>query len=326
VNDWHDLSLELWAWLALALLAGVPVAALWFGLPVAHRRLLPPPRRRDVPWELPEIYLALFVSIFYPEVFAILMQGGTGFTPRGLWGRALALPFTVGTILLALKVRSGARLYQVGLSSHRWRQDLTFGYLVWLVLTPVVLSIHVLALHFLGKGEHPFERLAQQGLSPVEWCLVVFLAVVQAPLTEELSFRGILQPWLGRHNWGSHLAFAVAAAICFPWSMLEGRWPATTDLYLLALAPILFVLAMLPGYLLLPGFVKLPRREVQALYATALLFAAFHAGVWPTPVPLFVLGLGLGWLAWRTRSLTGPFLVHALFNAVASAILLSSKG
>jgi membrane protease YdiL (CAAX protease family) len=81
-----------------------------------------------------------------------------------------------------------------------------------------------------------------------------------------------------------------------------------------------------PGYLLLPYFVRMPTREAQALYATALLFAAFHASVWPTPVPLFVLGLGLGWLAWRTQSLTGPFFVHALFNAVASAMLLTGKG
>ncbi len=55
----------------------------------------------------------------------------------------------------------------------------------------------------------------------------------------------------------------------------------------------------------------------SAIYGTSLLFAAMHSGVWPSPIALFVLGLGLGWLAYRTRSLVGPILVHALFNGVA---------
>ena len=42
--------------------------------------------------------------------------------------------------------------------------------------------------------------------------------------------------------------------------------------------------------------------------------------------PLFVLGLGLGWLALRTQSLIGPLFVHALFNAVAGTVLVISKG
>ena len=43
----------------------------------------------------------------------------------------------------------------------------------------------------------------------------------------------------------------------------------------------------------------------SAIYGTSLLFAAMHSGVWPSPIALFVLGLGLGWLAYRTRSLVG---------------------
>jgi membrane protease YdiL (CAAX protease family) len=43
---------------------------------------------------------------------------------------------------------------------------------------------------------------------------------------------------------------------------------------------------------------------------------------WPNPVPLFVLGLGLGWLAVRTNGVLVPILVHALFNAVSAVFLL----
>jgi membrane protease YdiL (CAAX protease family) len=51
-----------------------------------------------------------------------------------------------------------------------------------------------------------------------------------------------------------------------------------------------------------------------------MLFAASH-NVWPTPVPLLLLGLGLGWLASRTQSLVGPIVCHALFNGVACLVL-----
>jgi hypothetical protein len=60
-----------------------------------------------------------------------------------------------------------------------------------------------------------------------------------------------------------------------------------------------------------------------AVFGTALLFGMLHVGVWPTPIALFVLGLGLGWLAWRTQSLVGPIVLHSLFNAVGSLRFLS---
>lgn len=334
MNGWQELCLNLEVWLGLALAAGVPVALLWWSLPVGERRLLPPPRRRAAPWDFPDVYVALCAFLLYIPLFSLLLQdlpvltllyGGQKPVREivFLWSAALALPFTVGTILLAMRRLSGTRPYQLGLTTHRWRADLALGYLVWLGLTPVVLFIHFLAIRWLGSVPHPFERLAEQPLLPVEWALILFLTVVQAPLVEELLFRGVLQPWLGRRPWGGHAAVAAALAISLPWSKLDS-WPQDGQEQLLALAPALFVLAMLPGYLLLPRLTG-NVREVRAIYATALLFGAFHAAVWPSPIALFVLGLGLGWLAWRTQSLTGPIFVHALFNAVASAVLLLSK-
>src|SRR5262249_22537032 len=156
-------------------------------------------------------------------------------------------------ILLALRARSGTRPYQIGLTCHRWRQDLTLGYLLWLIFTPLVLSIHVLAMSLLGKGEHPFEQLAERGLAPADWCVLILLAVVQAPLTEELTFRGVLQPWLARRPERSHVTYVGAVVVA---QFFGGR----------SMAPALFALALLPGYLLLPRFVRMPPQETQALY------------------------------------------------------------
>jgi membrane protease YdiL (CAAX protease family) len=63
-------------------------------------------------------------------------------------------------------------------------------------------------------------------------------------------------------------------------------------------------------------------RAGSAIWATAMLFAALHSGVWPSPIPLFVLGLGLGYVAWRTRSILAPILIHGMFNAVSLIALL----
>jgi len=51
-----------------------------------------------------------------------------------------------------------------------------------------------------------------------------------------------------------------------------------------------------------------------------------HSSVWPSPIPLFVLGLGLGWLAMRTRGVFVPVIVHGLFNAVSAVFVLRGAG
>ena len=63
-------------------------------------------------------------------------------------------------------------------------------------------------------------------------------------------------------------------------------------------------------------------QHVRAIWASSALFAAVHSQVWPSPVPLFVLAIGLGYLYLRTRSLVGPVVVHGMFNAVSAVSLL----
>ncbi|HYT90114.1 MAG TPA: CPBP family intramembrane glutamic endopeptidase [Gemmataceae bacterium] len=66
-------------------------------------------------------------------------------------------------------------------------------------------------------------------------------------------------------------------------------------------------------------------QDLLAIYSNALLFAAFHSRVWPSPIALFPLSIGLGWLAYRTQSLIGPLVMHALFNGVACMVLFLSQ-
>ncbi|HEX3314741.1 MAG TPA: CPBP family intramembrane glutamic endopeptidase [Gemmataceae bacterium] len=58
-----------------------------------------------------------------------------------------------------------------------------------------------------------------------------------------------------------------------------------------------------------------------SIVGTAMFFALVH-NAWPTPIPLFFLGLVLGWLAFRTQSLVPSIVVHGLFNLVSYLALV----
>lgn len=66
-------------------------------------------------------------------------------------------------------------------------------------------------------------------------------------------------------------------------------------------------------------------RARLAIFGSAMCFAACHY-TWPSQIPLFLFGLGVGWLTYRTQSLVGALVVHGLFNAVACLMLLQRTG
>jgi membrane protease YdiL (CAAX protease family) len=213
--------------------------------------------------------------------------------------------------------------------------------LAWAVLTPIVLLVHTAVNFFFTQFEwavvdHPLSRLsaARPGLDQV---LFFFQASVAAPLVEEVLFRGVLLSWLvgGR----SLLDRVPGAGVIRLHRPAPDRrvWPvlaigivmavATTREELSLLTPtrgaVIFALILMLGWLGLRLVVR-KKRTVGAVYASAALFAVVHSEVWPSPIPLFVLGLGLGWLALRTRGVLVPAIVHGLFNAVSVLFVLRS--
>lgn len=58
-----------------------------------------------------------------------------------------------------------------------------------------------------------------------------------------------------------------------------------------------------------------------AYIGSAALFAAIHVSL-VSLLPIFLLGLALGWVYRRTRSLVAPIAMHATFNAISIAIAL----
>jgi membrane protease YdiL (CAAX protease family) len=368
--EWGEVLLTVCVWLGMAAVGGAACAALWF-LGPRQGGLLPPYRERFVPWGgLETIVLFILVFLFWPgEMLAVLneLAGPPAQADEALrenLAAALALPFQVATIFLFLWRVRRVRPFQLGIHGSRFRANVVLGYLTWLVLCPAVYAVSFVAewwyTQWAGQAPEPHTLIQMiRGEAPyLEWSLLWFLAVVVAPVVEELFFRGVLLGWLTFRPWGGDLGMVLAISI----SMV----PLTEA----SPEKMLFVLAVLPGYILLPAILRRVRqwqrvvagaavalplarpehdgppatpeeggptpiaerlqqllkflgrdqeearwRPAWAIYAAATLFALAHK--WPDCVPLFLLGLGLGWLAWRTRSLIGPMVVHALFNSVA---------
>jgi membrane protease YdiL (CAAX protease family) len=239
---------------------------------------------------------------------------------RGAWSAAVAFPLQVATVLLLLHWFSGAEPYQLGLTAHRLAGDVALGCLAWLAVVPVVYAVQGItdACYRSWTGAppepHPLTQLLTENPTVLEWTRDIFVAVIAAPVVEELLFRGVLQRWMIHRPLGAWMGIVAAFAVALA--------RAPTGSWALRLGPPVFVLLMVPPFALL-GRSAVPKRRqaAQGIYAASLLFAAAHSSVWPTPVPLFVLALALGWLAWRTQSLIAPIVLHVLFNGLTILML-----
>ncbi|HEX4611054.1 MAG TPA: CPBP family intramembrane glutamic endopeptidase [Urbifossiella sp.] len=304
---------------------------------MAPRRPAATVRRQWVPWTGFEVVVAfLVVGNVAPVVIASLLAG-SGLYPlaygpdfptsgtadpvaaavRGMWVGLCTAPLQLGGLWLARRLLfpepggpSCARTGPAVIAAGVWW---------WAVVTPPVLILHagVNAL-FVGLGwgaeEHPLAHLG--GDRPaIDRILFVLQAAAAAPAVEEVLFRGVLLGWLvgGRGRPAERRVWVVLLVAAGVAAVTGGESP---------FGPVVFALVLLAGWGGLRMWVR-KRRTIGGVYASAALFAAVHSSVWPTPVPLFALGLGLGWVAVRTNSVLAPVVVHGLFNAVSVLFVLS---
>jgi len=278
----------------------------------------------------------------WPLVLGPLLLAA-GFTPRPvgtptpeermalmrlqLLADALAFPLQIASVVLLLPRFGGIRLGQIGLTPRRLGWNILWGALGWLAITPACFAVNLGVIALYGKEaatnvqEHPFVQMAAHGLTPAGWVLLIFTATISAPVMEELLFRGALQSWLERNVWASHAAMALALLVAAAMKANEvcAAWPQGGATLTIHLLPILFILALAVPYGGVCGFSRAP--AAPAVFAASVLFASVHSFAWPSPVALFVLALGLGTLAYRSRSLAGPMVLHGLFNAVSCVLL-----
>jgi len=279
---------------------------------------------------MPLLNAAHFFDLFYDARPHEIVQR--------LWAGLFALPLSLALVFLLLNRISQTGCADLGISPARWRENIGWGCAGFVLATPIVLGLFALLNKLPNVTPHPFAVFVQQRLTPLEWGLFFYGAVVYAPITEELIFRGLLQGWLRRASLDSHLA---VLGIVSAFSVMSALPPESGDGFLefvagvnwwrLGFTAVLVVvyLGLLrrhagKGLLRAEDPAQQPGNSGLAIVGSAMSFAFVHPP-WPDPIALFLLGLILGWLASRTQSLLPGVLLHALFNAVAWLTLLLSR-
>jgi membrane protease YdiL (CAAX protease family) len=330
------------AWALIAIAVGLLMLPLWRLRP----RGWPPQRRRALAWGGVHVVAAFAIFWIMPQLIRPLIS----VTALSHWffggevniERAQVLAYALsGTLALPLQLLAWRGLLATvephpvpAISPHPTVRDLRAGFLTWLVVTPAVYGVGLVTLMVYARlgghaDQHPIMKAMEGGPVPTGVLLLILAeTVIAAPVREELLFRGILLPWMADRSWGGDFGLALAAAagvalrppIDHHWAnpmIIASRFgPA---ILVLALAPLSHPGAHWPLLRrLLPIRNNAARAQViRAIVGSAAIFACVHSNVWPTPIPLAVLALALGWLAMRTQSIIAPIVVHILFNAVA---------
>lgn len=280
----NKLTLRVLPYLALNLVA-LPVMAagalliIFFALKaVIGRRLLPVEWQFDAVWTPLDVLKVAVGALLVTLPISLIFPGGPD-EPMSL--RALSAQFVIrvvvavailGVVWLRLANNGGqaSSFALVGLRRYRIRRNIKVGMIAFLCFLVVLICINFLenrvvqAFHLKVIWQEPVE-LMMSAKSPASQIGLAFLAIIIAPFTEELFFRGFLQGIL-RKRCGSN----------------------------------------------------------PAIFATALLFASAHINAFVF-LPLFVLGLMLGYLYDRTQSLAAPIALHACQNASSVFVLVAAK-
>jgi membrane protease YdiL (CAAX protease family) len=273
------------------------------------------------PWRVPwGGFELVFAFVFVAVVPELLQKAGVSRLAAGV----LALPIQLAILYAAWQLLYPA--WKPGRRGSGYVGLVAVAVAVWAVLAPVVLLVNAAVLQVFTALDwqpdaHPLTKLAVE--TPREQVLFMAQACVAAPLFEEVMFRGLLLPWVigaRERNTGGLKLQPVAPPVGRPLVVM-----AIAALYTAGSptnGPVIFAGVLTLGLAVLWVTVRCGKRHVRGVYASAALFAVVHSTIWPSPIPLFILGLGLGWLAVRTRGVLAPAIVHGLFNAVSAVFVL----
>ncbi len=332
----------------VALVGGMASLFLWL-VRGGRGRLLPLQRLRPGAWQGREVALVFLFMAFVPAIAQGFLeeigffQGFYGKEPapvqKTLWTKTLASPIIVAGTFLILYSLSRTRPSQLGMTTGRISRNIVLGWLAWFPLTVLTLILFAVVKLWIEAQKHPVEMLGKQSIL-AEWLLGILVVVVFAAFEEELIFRGVLQGWLQRCSPIGHLVLAGSTLFVSIADFLQQTKEKPVEFNLGAF---IFALILIAGYLWVVRMAEGERKKEEmgkqnslipssgmrvrrasayaAIFGSSMLFAVFHSQVWPTPIPLFFLGLGLGWLAYRTQSLVSSITVHVLFNSVAFLVL-----
>ena len=195
----------------------------------------------------------------------------------------------IGMTIIGLRYRNWDLL---GLSLSQLRQNLITGVGGFIMIVPIVLLIQWLLI-FLVEYQHETLDSVKKNPSFLSLGSAWLVAVIGAPIYEEIFFRGTLQPWLQRVS-----QKLPTEQLLFGGEAHDHQTIETSE------AP-----TFAPSTTMLDQ-----RSHWMPIVVSALLFGLVHLGQGLAPIPLFVLGLGLGYIYRQTSSIVPCIVIHALLN------------
>ena len=263
---------------AITILGGVALFARWLLTTSLGRESLAysRPRRNCMAPATPILlFLAWYLGGGLLAWIASRILGNVALWQQIFWGQLASSLASLGVVVISLilaRLDFARGLKGLGLRLTTAPKDLGLAFLTLLAVWPLVLatmSLTILAIKTLSGPDYQVPQhealklITEYPALPLHVLLVV-MAVIVAPIVEEMLFRGVFQTAIR--------------------SYLQRPWPA--------------------------------------IVLTSILFASIHpyASHWPS---LFMLALGLGYSYERSGSLLRPIFMHALFNGINVAGVLT---
>lgn len=325
----------------------------WLGYVLAYQ-----PRRRT-PWGPVAGVLALLMTVMGIGN-ALVMRGGEASGASDLsasefaaayWQMTLVqIGFTVAIVAVLVFV-VGASHRDLGLPStpRELGADLTLGLWTGLALMVPVYVLQLVAVNILGiPPGHPLLDQMQHTPDPGVFVVAMIAAVIVAPVFEEIVYRLLLQGGLERMEderigWPfSQPARGSEQPVQEPSQDEQGEQdkklesgeatPASlpediSDAPVRAAGEELCDTATEPEYLpaLAPGGIGMLRdlgHGWAPILASSFLFALAHLGAGPSPIPLFVLAMFLGYVYQRTHRILPCIIAHVVMNLTSVTVLI----
>jgi len=253
---------------------GICVLAIWFirGLIIRRKfRLSSSPGRRNFLNPAHVLAVLAFALLGATLAAAAARHWYPGESPAPevliIAGVSQSMLGLIGALLVASFAFNGGAVRGMGLTSRRWLNDSVRGVIGLLAIWPVCIGLLISAYwairHLASDPETLLQphRLLEALLDPsLHWSwqiLVIFSAVVLAPLGEEIFFRGLLQSMLRRYlrrPWAAILVASLFFAVA--------HYTVPVSL------PAMFALSLALGY---------NYERTGRLYAPILMHALFNA-------------------------------------------------
>jgi membrane protease YdiL (CAAX protease family) len=238
---------------------------------------------------------------------------------------------TAGVLIVAATAyRTTARDFGLPTSAAEFARDVRIGVVAWLAAILPVHGLQILFMFLLGLREeevrHPLvEMVTPAGPNFMLFFVAAFVAVVVAPVTEEIFFRLLLQGWL--EKWEAWRVSRRGTSL--PPDSLPSEEPTTNTIEASAqTTDSLTAAESSPRPAPRSTLSEPPPRGIAGLpfgwlpiFISSLLFALAHIGNGPDPFAIFFLALILGYVYQRTHRIVPSIVAHMLFNTIAMLVL-----